>query len=95
MGSRIRGANSDRSRKSVLWAPISKKRRLAGRDESGRQARSDHPRVRGSGPGTGLALEGPGFYVWDEEPECARETARELTLALAATGAGAPGEATR
>jgi hypothetical protein len=37
--------------------------------------------ARGTNRRSGLALEGPGFYVWDEVPSEARRLAAELTSA--------------
>ena len=82
--SAIGGADSDRLRASGLQTPMWNLPRIARRAETGMNSRCARERFARVGPGSGLALEGPGFYVWDEEPDRAREWARELTLVQSA-----------
>jgi hypothetical protein len=78
-GPPVGGGDSDGSGKPGLWTPTWFRppfARSADPDRHGRCAGARSARVS---PGSGLALEGRGFYVWDEEPDRAREWARELT----------------
>jgi hypothetical protein len=80
-GPAVGGGDSDGSRKSGLWTPTWFRLRFAQSADPDSHGRCAGTRSSRAGLGSGLALEGPGFYVWDEEPDCAREWARVLTLA--------------